>query len=302
MTLSLTFLGLMAISTLGAASQSSSLDAQTVFNHFYAVEQLAADMTPRQRDEAIDKAYRQYLQPFITTANPKDISTENLGTIFREMSTVNFFFLADLTPKMQSYVEEMHARSAKTTTYDHDMLAAFVRQRQFDQARLFAKNYHIDTISSLPDHIKITPELNGPTELTLSDDGHTLTQEPFVIRKPVDIVVVAHPLCHFSANATAYIEANPKLAKVFATHSQWVMPQDGSLTLKTVQNWNIAHPTARMSYVYKYKDWPFVDSWATPTFYFYKDGNLVKKIVGWPPVDGGEGALLNELQELDLLK
>jgi hypothetical protein len=43
------------------------------------------------------------------------------------------------------------------------------------------------------------------------------------------------------------------------------------------------------------------NNWATPTFYFFKDGNLVREVSGWPP-EGNEEALKAALREVGLLQ
>jgi hypothetical protein len=38
-----------------------------------------------------------------------------------------------------------------------------------------------------------------------------------------------------------------------------------------------------MTLVYNVNEWPMIDRWDTPVFYFFKRGRLVRQIVGWAP-------------------
>lgn len=37
-----------------------------------------------------------------------------------------------------------------------------------------------------------------------------------------------------------------------------------------------------MVFAYDLGEWPMIDDWATPIFYFLRDGRLVAKVIGWP--------------------
>jgi hypothetical protein len=136
--------------------------------------------------------------------------------------------------------------------------------------------------------------------LILSDDGLSVSQQPIRLSRAVDIVVIGHPQCHFSRDAVAAIEADPRLTAIFARHARWLMPQDGRMQPRRVAAWNATHPLARMSYIYRQRDWTVIDTWSTPTFYFFRNGRQVGKLIGWAPGDEGERALRKELDKLGL--
>ena len=47
-------------------------------------------------------------------------------------------------------------------------------------------------------------------------------------------------------------------------------------------------------------DWPALDSWGTPTFYFFQRGALVSKVRGWPRA-GRRAELLAGMHAIGLL-
>lgn len=71
-------------------------------------------------------------------------------------------------------------------------------------------------------------------------------------------------------------------ARSFAiTRCGW-SPPDESTPFLTVAQWNRVHPNEQMQFAYRREDWPMVDRWETPVFYFFKDGRVVGKVNGWP--------------------
>lgn len=55
-----------------------------------------------------------------------------------------------------------------------------------------------------------------------------------------------------------------------------------------------------MDYIYRQSDWTAIDTWSTPTFYFFRNGRRVGKLSGWAPGGEGERTLRNELEKLGL--
>jgi hypothetical protein len=60
------------------------------------------------------------------------------------------------------------------------------------------------------------------------------------------------------------------------------------------QRWNHEHPAMQHTIAYRNDEWPMIDWWGTPTFYFIKDGAVIAKFVGWPK-EGRRAELLTAL-------
>jgi len=69
------------------------------------------------------------------------------------------------------------------------------------------------------------------------------------------------------------------------------VPPMRQLHVDRVALWNKLHPTQVMALAYKTKNWPIIDDWSTPIFYFVRNGIVVDKVVGWPK-DGRNTPLL----------
>jgi hypothetical protein len=132
----------------------------------------------------------------------------------------------------------------------------------------------------------------APTELFVEPDG--------MIRRSItmtgsQILVVSHPMCGFSAAAMEAIGTEPALAAVFARNARWLVPQEISGDLEPLRK-----PSRfRFTLAYKRTEFPMIDSWETPTFYFLKDGRVEKKVQGWPK-QGRMQEILDGLRAINL--
>jgi hypothetical protein len=78
-----------------------------------------------------------------------------------------------------------------------------------------------------------------------------------------------------------------------------IKPVVGELYLEEMRETNDTYAPIRLQYTYSQKQWPEIEYWATPTFYFYQDGKLVNQMSGWPK-KGREQALLSGLKAVGL--
>lgn len=115
-----------------------------------------------------------------------------------------------------------------------------------------------------------------------------------------DIIVVSHPLCHFSNDARSFIK-NSKYRAVFESASLWVIPPSGSMYIEKVFNVN-KDSSLPFEYFYVMNEWPEIERWDTPSFYFYSNGLLVYTFSGWPEegnIDKLEEGLLSIGVDID---
>ena len=95
------------------------------------------------------------------------------------------------------------------------------------------------------------------------------------------ILIVAHPFCHFSENAfrdfSTEMSRKLKDAVIVAPiNPRHLLPES-----KAVDHWNRVNPFEMLK-VSQEMQLVDIDLNHTPQFYFFKDGVLKKKIVGWP--------------------
>ncbi|MBI1365380.1 MAG: hypothetical protein GC153_05425 [Alphaproteobacteria bacterium] len=168
----------------------------------------------------------------------------------------------------------------KTVT---DMHEFYVSERMFDAAAALRRKFPDVPLKAPPPIVDAHDVSEGRAVLAFADGGAKLVRERIDLSKGSHVVVIGHPKCHFTQNAVAAISADPELSKAMAAHAIWLTGIDGSLTDEAFPEWNRAHPQYAYRIVEWRSDWPEINYWGTPTFYFFKGGHLVRKIVGWPP-------------------
>lgn len=114
-----------------------------------------------------------------------------------------------------------------------------------------------------------------PSENKLVRDIRSIKDGKFV-------VVISNPLCGFSDAATKVIESDKHLSSFFTEYGLWLVPPARRLYSNEVISWNKNHQSQEMVLAYQARNWPIIDDWSTPIFYFVNDGNVVDKVVGWP--------------------
>ena len=114
-----------------------------------------------------------------------------------------------------------------------------------------------------------------------------MARQPFDLSAPLRIVVVAS--CHFSRDAARAIRADAQLRSLFAGNAIWLASQNEQLD--AVSDWNREFPDQPIHIAWRDSEWSMLDSWAMPTFYLFRHGQLVKKFSGWEDVNTLKQAL-----------
>lgn len=97
------------------------------------------------------------------------------------------------------------------------------------------------------------------------------------------VVVLASAGCHFCAAAATALADDPLLAPVFREHASWIARPDAGFDRDAVRRWDEAHPQAPIRILLDFEGWPRPEVWGTPTFYFLRDGRVLRKVPGWQP-------------------
>lgn len=235
-----------------------------------------------------------------------DLADKDVGLLFRAA------YLAFFYGYQRAYLEDMrmdiNVLSRKGSLPEkmvRDFYASLVAAREFGDAESFRRQHPLANMPAMPPVEDGVPLGNAdPTMLALREEGNSrvFTREAAnVLGSGSWVLVVSHQLCHFSQNASRAIAADPVLGPLFRDHAQWVAPQESALAVSSLAKWNRDHPTMPIAIVYKQSEWPMVSSWATPTFYFFKDGRMVDQVTGWP-TEGNREALIDALRKNGLLK
>lgn len=144
---------------------------------------------------------------------------------------------------------------------------------------------------------RLQDESHGQTPTELIVESGRLIRRSIPMKGP-QIIVVAHSNCRFSAAAMRDIQADPALADLFAREAHWLVPQEAPVDLDALGD--VSRPGFRYTLAYKRSEFPMIDSWATPTFYFLDGTNVVQKVVGWPR-EGRKSEVLEAARAIELL-
>lgn len=246
-----------------------------------------ASQTPADSERSfrsrIQRAYDARFAPFARPGVLRVLGAADVIDIFRATAEVAFYTNdpSDARTLLGVHAELTH-RNLATSRNDEDVLDRLVGSRLFGEARAFAAK-HRELAVRIPElEDRSTANRSGPSELLVSDDAKRLVRRPYDFSASAQVIVVSSPFCHFCQNAVHDIARVPALEKLMQRHSHWLATQDGAISLTAIHEWNVAHRAEPMTLVYREEEWPMVDSWATPTFYFFKKKTLVAKLTGWP--------------------
>lgn len=140
----------------------------------------------------------------------------------------------------------------------------------------------------------------GLASIWLARGGHDLWRQPLRLDADAQVVVLGSTGCHFSQAAARSIGADPTLRGLFRAHAQWVAPAHDIVAVDALAAWNREHPEQPLAILHEDAGLPFVKRFATPTFYFLRDGRVVDTVVGWPD-DAQRSALRAGLRNIGLL-
>jgi len=218
-----------------------------------------------------------------------DKSAAELDEALHAAETVTFYTLSrETAARAMEALHALEGRHAATPGHYARAFRALMLSGQLEAADALARAHPDAGIAPLPDHHDDPSYVPGaPAVWALSDDGGQLTRQGVPIDHGLHLVVVSHPLCHFSRNATDAIAKDPMLARVFAEHGHWITPLLRQEDFEVLPEWNRAHPDFRMSSVEDPRSWPGFEFKQTPVFYIVRDGRILDTIVGWP----GDGQL-----------
>lgn len=286
---------------IGALSAwpANTLAGQTLdgrYDRFMEVHEQTRGQSTAERATAMSAAFDNGFAAALAR-DPASMDSQDLATLFNAANIAHAYSIqATHLQAMQRAFGELQARGLVEQRSFSDMHAALMASRQFEQASALEKTFPQWNVEPAP--TLATSSSSGKTALAVQESGNTLTRTTLAVDQGARVVVISHPLCHFSRNAMAAIEADPALSKAMA-RSLWLAPVDRKLNLDVLQQWNREHPEHPMVIAFDRAEWPNFDSWSTPMFYFLRDGKLVSVVEGWPS-EGNKEALLKAANQIGL--
>lgn len=182
------------------------------------------------------------------------------------------------------------AQGALRESDTDSVIASLIKVREFEWANQLEHEYGRPTLPPVKWEPRSDLELDH--RVIVVDDGMLKVSIADGRQVQNGVVVVSNPLCGFSTAAGAAIAKDPSLNAALKG-SLWLVPPEGQLHVREVSQWNLAHDREQMVLAYDWLEWPEIDEWSTPTFYFFAGGKLVDKVNGWP-LDGSGARRLRQ--------
>lgn len=252
------------------------------------------------RAHLISATYAQLFAP-VRSMDLANVPSRDLHAMFMAASSADFYEATDAhLSDLRRITMALEARHEASSSEVETFYAALFQGRKFDEmAAYYAKHREAGLAKPIAYRGAPVGDVRHAV-LHVAATGNAVTGDKVGLEQGEHILVVAHPLCHFTQHAMEAIESDPVLEKMFERSSVWVSPPDRGVDITPFQDWNRKHPSAPMSIAYAGNDWPEVRIWQTPTFIFLKDGKVTGEVIGWPK-EGNKEALRQELSKLHLL-
>lgn len=136
---------------------------------------------------------------------------------------------------------------------------------------------------------EIPPKLyeNLTRSILVTKDGVRQWKQ-FDFPKGGHIVVVANEFCHFSQYFMDYLQSEDYINQSLNEKITWISPVDMQL-----ESGNLIKD------IYSTSEWKEIDEWETPSIYFFYNGQLLSKIIGWPK-DGKRDEFVANLAKIGI--
>jgi hypothetical protein len=295
----LVFFGIQA---LACRTRTEWAAMEQRFAELSRIERMVRQLPERQRIAIIGTGYERMVAPIRAHEELDGIDDNGLEALYRAAQLAAFYTRDRAHVRdMASFLNMLQERGLASKADYVNMYETFIGSRMLTEARALARQHPISELEVLPE-LHEAPDIvpRRSTEWVVNPNKRELLHRNADLRSPAQVVIVAHPLCHFSRAAVHDIQADPVLGKMFQAHAKWLMPQGNRIDFDVVQQWNRQHPGQEVTLTFQREEWPMIDSWSTPTFYFLKNGAMVAKVEGWPKA-GRRSELLAALRQIGLM-
>lgn len=155
---------------------------------------------------------------------------------------------------------------------------ALVAGRQLSKASALMQQHPDMGVGAIPVVSSAADLPSGqPTALLVDASGRNMVRQAIDLSAPWRIVVVA--ACHFSEDAARDISADSQLRPLFAKRAIWLARQ--STPFAAAAEWNRHFPDQPIHIAWQDSEWSMLNDWSMPTFYVFRQRQLVDKWSGY---------------------
>lgn len=254
-----------------------------------------------KRSEIYKNFLEECLNKQLVSYDLEALSSADLYDIFDLIRHVNFYYQDPrLVKAMELIVLARQRRGDIVSNLLTSLHKAYIRGRAITEARQLEKRYpELQFTETLPLIKNISAERGF---LELDDNRQSILYRKFEFGPNGHVVVVSSPMCSPSKRFLSWLNAlNREMYKaIFSRFATFVSPPGDYLHIESYHAANKEIAPIKLHYIYNKDQWPEIQLWNTPVFYFFYDGKLVSQLIGWPE-EGREVALTNALKAVKLL-
>lgn len=239
--------------------------------------------TDSENPVSVMQRYRRDFDSHTAPDGLKDLNDEELQVLFDSAALAYWYGGAGTIPEVEGSFRELVHRDAAREADVSAIFHIYMAERDFGKAanvKNLLPDSDMEIVPSLVDTVLESNTL--PTELVVDPVSQTVTRRPVDLGMDVGIVIIWHPKCHFSTRALADIRSDKELASIIFPRAKWVAPAGTHLDFTSIQSWNASNSDVSVTIAHRQKEWPMIDYWGSPSFYFIKDGKVGARVVGWP--------------------
>ncbi|WP_152240231.1 MULTISPECIES: hypothetical protein [Xanthomonas] len=248
------------------------------------------DAAPQARFKYISERYRELIGPQLKGVD--SLSVKDVRALFDASAELAFY--ANLSEGLHGagYVRDMEVSYAvlkkrhELEEGDIDaMRTTFESYREFHKAEDLTPG---TTANSVLDKLNessviLQQGLSGRDfrkVIAFDENIRKFIYESQPIEHELQIVVVAG--CHFASDAASSIDADEEIRKAFEkANAIWLASGDTPLKSNDFLKWQEDHPRQSLKVAFDNSEWPEINFYAIPRFYFFKKSALFAVLTGW---------------------
>lgn len=266
---------LLACFVVPAAQAASGLSSQV--DRF---ENITSEREGRSELAFMQRVAEVYEAEFGAAVRTLPADADTLDDLFRAAYTAQFYTHARAqAADLERIFTALMKLGAATDTHRTQLHEALVKARDFTAARAYATPEQARFVFDDP----LGDTAGAPTAWRMASESATRE----AIAPLPRIIVVSAAACGFSRAAMEVITKDPELGPVFTREALWLSPPDQLRPSDYQRGYAAAHPEAVIRIAHTHAQWPMLDAWNTPNFYFLRDGAVVERVESWP-LDGSQ--------------
>jgi len=267
----------------------------------YSYTDNGSNFVGNKRNQVYKSFFRQCFKFQLEKADLDELSSKELHRLFNIIFHVNFYTQQKL---LKSYLKKIILiKKSKGEIVDNllEMLhSAYIRSRSIQEARQLESEH---PNLKLPKTYALLIERQvARGYLELNNEEQSLVSQGFEFKKGGYVIVISSPVCSPSQRFLEWLRAseNSKLKKIFESNALFITPTDSSFYIEHMLEANLKNAPLKLNYAFDKEEWPEIQLWATPTLYFFYDGELQGQLIGWPK-EGRKEELIDGLKKVKLL-